>query len=265
MLLDKIVANKKREIEILKRRRPVSELKRLGAERPHSVISFRKQLQSSGKRAKLICEMKKASPSEGLMRRVYLPRKIAAIYERAGGSAISVLTDQKYFKGSIHTIRHIKAVTKLPVLRKDFLVDDYQIYESAAFGADAILLIVAILSDQELARLLKLAKKLRLDALVEAHNESEVKRAVRAGANLIGINNRNLDTLSINSKHAETLMKLIPKNVTIVVESGIHTRKDIERYQKLGAHAFLVGTAFMKAPDISKKMRELIGNHGTAV
>jgi len=261
MLLNQIVANKRREIQLLKRRMPAENLQQMIAEKPKKIRSFREQLKSKGKSIRLICEMKKASPSEGLMKRVYLPRKIASLYERSGASAISILTDKTYFQGSIHTINHVNAVTQLPILRKDFLIDEYQVYESAAYGADAILLIVAILTDQELLRMILLAKKLGLDVLVEAHNDTEVKRAIHAEADIIGINNRNLDTLKIDLIHAEKLIRQIPDRITRVVESGIHSRKDIERYQTIGVHAFLIGTAFMKAGDIAGKVKEFLGHH----
>lgn len=260
MLLDEIVLHKRSEVKKLKRSQTIKDFEAvIEAERSAS-ISFRDQLERKGVR--LICEMKKSSPSEGLMKRVYLPRKIAAQFERGGASAISVLTDQKYFQGSLQTIRHIRAVTKLPILRKDFLIDEYQIYESRAAGANAILLIVSILPDKTLARFIKVAKSLGLDALVEAHDKEEVKRAVDAGARLIGINNRNLDTLKINVKHAEQLIGQIPKNITKVVESGIHTERDIKNYQKMGVHAFLIGTALMKSNCIESKIREFLGHHG---
>lgn len=207
----------------------------------------------------LICELKKASPSEGIIRKRFNPLNLAQQFEAAGASAISVLTESHYFLGNPKTIDQIRLVTNIPLLRKDFIFDSYQIYETALLGADAFLIIVTLVSDQELKNMLAIAKELNLEALVEVHTKEELSHAIKAGCEIIGINNRNLKTLQIDLSTAERLIPLIPKGIVTVVESGIENRKDILRYQSLGTHNFLIGTILMKSSKVAEKIEELLG------
>ena len=219
----------------------------------------------------LIAEVKKASPSAGVIRADFDPVRIARDYEAAGASCLSVLTDEKFFQGSLEYLRQIRAAVQLPLLRKDFIIDERQILEAVEWGADAILLIVAILSDVQLRRFHELAAGASLAALVEVHDEVELDRALNAGAELIGVNNRNLKTFKVDLATTERLAARLhssPRNThqaprptprLLVAESGIHTRADVERLAKCGAQAILVGESLMKHGDISAKVRELLG------
>jgi indole-3-glycerol phosphate synthase len=216
-------------------------------------------------RIALIAEVKKASPSAGLICQDFDPVRIAREYEAAGASCLSVLTDEKFFQGSLDYLRQIRAAVKLPLLRKDFMIDERQILEAIEWGADAILLIVAILDDARLQRFHALATEAGLAALVEVHDETELARALKIGASLIGVNNRNLKDFKIDLATTENIAaKLFSSPATrhsslLVAESGIHTRADVERLQKCGANAILVGESLMRGGDIQSKIRELIG------
>ena len=212
----------------------------------------------------IIAEVKKASPSAGEICKDFDPVRIAKEYEAAGASCLSVLTDEKYFKGSLDYLRQIRAAVKLPLLRKDFIIDERQILEAIEWGADAILLIVAILDDQRLRRFHEFANDAGLTALVEVHDEEELVRAQKIGAKLIGVNNRNLRTFKVDLATTETLAaKLFASPAThhsslLVAESGIHSRADVERLAKCGAKAILVGESLMKQPDMREKVAELL-------
>ena len=259
MILDEIVAFKRQEIEKAKQNKSLLKLKRLALRskgRNHLLM----RVLSQEKKLHLICELKKASPSAGTLRKHFNPRVLTRNFEEAGASAISVLTEKRYFEGNVSILRQVRSQTKLPILRKDFIVDPYQVYETAILGANAILLIVLLIKkDEELKDMIQLADSLGLDVLVEAHTKKELERALKAGSKLFGLNNRNLETLKIDSSCAEKLIQYIPKKITIVVESGIETREDIIRYQSLGIRCFLIGTALMKAKNAQKKIRELNG------
>ncbi len=213
----------------------------------------------------LIAEVKKASPSAGVICRDFDPVRIAKEYEAAGASCLSVLTDEKFFQGSLDYLRQIRAAVKLPLLRKDFIIDERQILEAIEWGADAILLIVAILSDDNLNRFHSLATEAGLAVLVEVHDEAELDRALAIGAGLIGVNNRDLKTFKVDLATTESMAaKLFPPrsgrhSSLLVAESGIHTRADVERLQQCGAQAILVGESLMRGGDIKAKIRELIG------
>jgi len=219
----------------------------------------------------LIAEVKKASPSAGLIRADFDPVRVAREYEAAGASCLSVLTDEKFFQGSLEYLRLIREAVKLPLLRKDFIIDERQILESVVWGADAILLIVAILSDAHLEQFHALATGAGLAALVEVHDDAELDRALAAGAQLIGVNNRDLKTFKVDLATTERLAARLristpsshhaPRNTSplLVAESGIHTRADVERLAKCGAQAILVGESLMKHADIGAKVRELLG------
>ncbi|MFC1658249.1 indole-3-glycerol phosphate synthase TrpC [Candidatus Omnitrophota bacterium] len=207
----------------------------------------------------LIAEIKRQSPSKGVIRQDFNPREIALAYQDCGVGAISVLTEEDYFAGSIAYINEVKNAVKLPVLRKDFIFEEYQVYESRFFGADAILLIAELLSKERLSQLIKLAQGLGLECLVEAHTEKELKKALSLKTDLIGINNRDLHTLEVDPKTTEKLFLFIPKDKVVVVESGMKSYQDILFLKILGVSAVLIGEAFMQAVDIRAKVREVMG------
>jgi len=205
----------------------------------------------------VIAEIKKASPSAGLIAKSFDPVEIAKNYERAGANAISVLTDSKFFQGSLEHLKNVRNAVSLPLLRKDFIWDRAQIAESAANGADAILLIVAALAQDQLVRLLKGAKEFRLDALVEVHSVDELQRALEAGAEIVGINNRNLATFDVDLAVTEELCRDVPDEIVLVSESGIKTPQDVARVKACGVDAILVGEALMRREISIEQLREL--------
>jgi len=208
----------------------------------------------------LIAEVKKASPSMGVICPNFDPVRIAKEYEAAGASCLSVLTDEQFFQGSLDYLREIRATVKLPLLRKDFIIDERQILEAIEWGADAILLIVAILSDEQLAKFHSLAVEAGLAVLVEVHDEEELDRALKISPVLLGVNNRNLKTFKVDLATTENLApKIIQSGSLLVAESGIHTNADVARVQKCGAGAILVGESLVKQGDIGAKVRELLG------
>lgn len=255
--LKDIVAKKKEKIILAKQSLSEEELKL----RIQSLAPARPFIESINKPRviSLIAEIKKASPSKGVIRQDLNVSSIASIYQDAGAQAISVLTEEDYFLGSSGFINEVKNAVTLPVLRKDFILEPYQIYESRAFGADAVLLIAELLAKDKLSELMKLASDLGLDCLVEAHSEKELKKVLSLKAPLIGINNRDLRSFEVDLKTTEKLFTLIPKDKVIVVESGIKTRQDMLFLKVLGVNAVLVGEAFMSAEDIGKKVEEVMG------
>jgi indole-3-glycerol phosphate synthase len=212
----------------------------------------------SGGPLRLIAELKRASPSGGILRQEYRCDAIAQSYEAAGASALSVLTEERYFLGSLDDLETVRAAVRLPVLRKDFILEDYQIYESVAAGADALLLIVAALSDEDLRRFLELCRSLQIAPLVEVHDESELKRALAAGARIIGVNNRDLKTLEVDLETSLRLRPRIPAGCIAVSESGIKTAQDLRRLADAGYHAALIGERFMTAADPGAALREML-------
>jgi indole-3-glycerol phosphate synthase len=257
MILDEIVAHNSQELELKKRSLPVTELQMMSLQQPPP-LDFASCLCGEGIR--LIAEVKKASPSRGIIRPDFDAVEIARTYADNGASAISVLTENRYFKGNLNHLADIRKVlhNKLPLLRKDFIFDPYQIYESRAYGADSLLLIVAILKPAKLKELLQLSRKLHMSCLVETHNEAEVETALKSEAKIIGINNRDLTNFSVDIANTERLRPLIPPDRIVVSESGIKERKDIERLKQLSINAVIVGESLMSAPDIAAKMRELL-------
>ena len=220
------------------------------------VKDFKKAIMREGKLS-FIAEIKQASPSSGILRKDFNPAAIAKIFEANSVQAISVLTEEEFFLGKLNHIEEVKKAVSLPVLRKDFIIDEMQVYESRAAGADAVLLIMAILTPEKFKLLFELARKLGMRALVEVHTEKELRKALSYGAELIGINNRNLHTFEVDLKTTEKLVPFIPSNVVKISESGINELKDILLLKGLGVDAVLVGTCLMKATDIAAKLKEL--------
>ena len=258
MILERIVADNRLELETKKRSLPLEELKRVALEQPPP-LDFASAL--CGDRIQLIAEVKKASPSRGIIRPDFDPVEIAQTYASNGASAISVLTEARYFHGSLNHLKDISNALgnkRLPLLRKDFIHDPHQVYESRAYGADSLLLIVAILTPEKLAALLRLSHELNMSCLVEVHNEAELEIALRSGARVIGINNRDLTTFTVDLTTTERLRPLIPPDRLVVSESGIKERSDMEKLKKCGVDAVLVGESLMSAPDIATRMKELL-------
>jgi len=223
--------------------------------------SFFNALRATGDEPAIIAEIKRASPSLGLIVHDFDPERIAATYERAGADAISVLTETDHFLGELRFLDLARAKTSRAILRKDFLTDPYQIVQSAAYGADAILLIVAALDDETLAALIREADRYALDALVEVHDAQELSRALRAGARIVGINNRNLRTFTVDLAISEELLPGIPPGVLVVSESGFQNAAQIRRLRAAGAHAFLIGESLMRSADPVTALQELRGVH----
>jgi len=256
MILDRIAETKKREVQLLKEAFPLWGLKKAVSTMPPA-RSFRAAI--SGRPCSIIAEVKRHSPSKGIIREDFDPAAIASVYEENGASAVSVLTDEHYFRGKGSYIADIKNTVRIPVLRKDFIIDPYQIYETRVMGADAVLLITRILKSDMLEYCIELAGSLGLSALVEVHSRKELEIALGAGADIIGINNRDLRTFKTDLQNSLDLAQLIPDDRIAVSESGIHARKDIEMLMMKGIHAFLVGEALMKAQDIGRKLKDLLG------
>ena len=249
-ILEKITETKKDEVDKLHREGVLS--KRYDMPKPFvEALAGREPIA-------LIAEIKKASPSKGIIRKDFTPAQLAADYERGGANCLSVLTDEKYFMGKKEYIRSARENSSLPILRKDFIIAPIQIEESYAIGADAILLIAAILSQSQLNDLYIQAKEYGLDVLVETHNESEMEMAIKCGAKLIGINNRNLNSFEVDLKVTERLSKLAPKNALLVSESGIFTFDDIMRVKNAGAQAILVGESLMRQDDVAAAVKNLL-------
>ena len=257
MLLDEIVKAKLEELARRKQTMPLARLEPLSSKKP--LRDFASALRGDGIR--LIAEVKKASPSKGLICPDLDPVELARTYAQSGAAAISVLTEERYFQGSLE---HLSAISqelegrKIPLLRKDFIFDPYQVHESRAYGADALLLIVAILSDQQLTGLLSLSHRLGMQCLVEVHDEADVERALLSGAEIIGINNRDLTTFTVDLATTKRLRPLVPPDRIVVSESGIRDRGHVQMLREWGVDAILVGEALVTASDVAKKMRELL-------
>lgn len=256
-ILDEIHKHKLSEVAENKRRVSIETLKEQCKKRQRTK-SFGAALKSNTN-IRIIAEIKKASPSLGVIREDFNPVEIARLYEANGASAISVLTDENFFQGSLSYLTAVKKSVNLPVLRKDFIIDPYQIYEARFAGADAILLIAAILSKEKIQRFLELANALDMDCLVEVHSELELKMVLQTDANIIGINNRDLTTFKTDLETTIRLRPMIPVGKIVVSESGIKKRTDIEKLMKNGVNSVLVGEILMKSDDIPHKLHELLG------
>ena len=259
-ILDKIVAVKHQEVAAAKKRKSL-EAMRADAESRVLTRDFVDALRAkiaAGKPA-VIAEIKKASPSKGVIREDFIPADIAQSYAEYGAACLSVLTDKQFFQGSVDCLKQARASCQLPVLRKDFMVDPYQIYESRAMGADAILLIAACLQDAELKEMEAIARSMDMAVLVEVHDQAELERALKLKTPLIGINNRNLKTFEVSLDTTLSLRGQVPVDRLLVTESGIHTRDDVLRMGAAGVSAFLVGEAFMRAPEPGLALHALFG------
>lgn len=257
-ILARILAAKRKEIEEARRGVPDSTVERLAAE-AQPVRGFHAALKrtvDSGRPA-VIAEIKRASPSRGLIRADFDPARIAASYEENGASCLSVLTDREFFGGSADDLRAARAVCSLPVLRKDFIIDPYQVHESRSWGADCILLIIDAAPDDELRSLARLARKLGLDVLVECHDEGQLERALEIDTPLIGINNRDLKTFETRLETTLDLASRIPSDRLLITESGIGKPGDVERLRSSGVSAYLVGSAFMAAEEPGRELKSL--------
>lgn len=257
-ILQKILQTKQEEIAARSAQRPLAQLKtEVDAASPVRgfLQSMRKRL-AAGDPA-IIAEAKKASPSKGLIRADFDPAAIAQSYEQGGAACLSVLTDAQYFQGHESYLQAARAACSLPVIRKDFIVDPYQVYEARAIGADCILLIVAALTDVQMTELYALTTELGMDALIEVHDQDELARALRLNAPLIGVNNRNLRTFATSLQTTLDLLPQVPPDVLLVTESGIHAQADVQLMREHGVHAFLVGEAFMRASDPGTELKKL--------
>jgi indole-3-glycerol phosphate synthase len=256
-ILDRIVESKRREIADARRQTPERELERRLPEAP-PVRDFRAALERPG-RVQVIAEVKKASPSAGLLRADFDPVTIARAYAAHGAAAVSVLTDAPFFQGHLSHLTAVRGAVAPPVLRKDFLLDRYQLLEARCAGADAVLLIAEILNDRELAGLLREAGELGLQAVVELHDAANLPRVLDSGARLVGVNNRDLRTFTTRLEHTLELATRCPADCCLVSESGIRSRQDVLRLQDAGVKAVLVGETLMRAPDMGTKLAELLG------
>lgn len=259
-ILKKIVEHKKEEVSAAKAKESVDELKSRISDLEEKSRGFEQHLREaaqSGWRA-IIAEVKKASPSRGVIRENFNPSEIAEIYQDNGATCLSVLTDEKFFMGNLRYISLIKETVSLPILRKDFIIEPYQIYEAKAASADAILLIASILELPQLQEFYQLAKDLKLDVLLEVHDEAEMEKALQTECRVIGVNNRNLRTFETSLETTAKLASMITKDRFLVSESGIKNRDDIEKLASFGAKGFLIGETLMKEDNIAKALQELL-------
>jgi indole-3-glycerol phosphate synthase len=260
--LDRIVDAKAARLEAVRSATPLEAMIERASEVSNRAgRSFARALARTD-RINIIAEIKRRSPSKGIIREVFDPVRIAESYQSGGAVALSVLCEEDFFDGSLDHLEAVSGVVDLPLLRKDFIIDEYQIYESAARSADAVLLITAILDDPLLGRLLGLARELNLDALVEVHSSDEMKRAVRAGANIIGVNNRNLTTFEVDLNTSFELAEMAPRDAILVSESSLSQGSDIRRLKQAGFSGFLIGEHLMRADDPGRALRELIAEAG---
>ncbi|MCI8371805.1 MAG: indole-3-glycerol phosphate synthase TrpC [Lachnospiraceae bacterium] len=258
MILDEIAAKTRERLKELKAQRPLEEIRR-EAERMEITKLFPFERALQGKDISLICEIKKASPSKGVIAQEFPYLEIAADYEQAGASAISCLTEPFYFQGNNEYLAEIAAELSIPVLRKDFTIDEYMIYEAKLLGASAVLLICAILDVQALKDYVQLAHSLGLSALVETHNEAEIQMALESDARVIGVNNRDLRDFTVDLNNSLRLRKMVPEDKIFVSESGIQTAQDVERLRLNGTNAVLIGETLMRSQDKKRELERLRG------
>jgi indole-3-glycerol phosphate synthase len=258
MILDRIIAEKKKEIVGAQGRVSLTRLIDRSASFVAQVKDFKKSISQPDK-INLIAEIKKASASQGVLREDFDPVQIAEDYNSSGASALSILTDKKFFQGDIAYLQIVRERVNLPILRKDFIIDQYQIYESLCAGADAVLLIARLLSEQRLGEFFQVCTQLNLAAVCEVHSEEDLDKALRQDLEIIGINNRNLQTFKEDLKVSAQLIKKIPKGKIVISESGIKRYEEVKYLRSLGVNAVLIGEAFMRSKDIGAKVREVMG------
>ncbi len=256
-ILDKIVEKTKVRVKKLKENINIEEYKNSALSLPKGDFEFEKALSSN--EISFICEIKKASPSKGIIAENFPYIEIAKEYEKAGANAISVLTEPDFFLGSVKYLEEISKIVKIPLLRKDFIIDEIQIYEAKLIGASAVLLICSILDEKTLSDYIKIADSLGLSCLVEAHNEEEIQKAINAKARIIGVNNRDLKTFNVDIKNSINLRKFVPNNILFVSESGIKTNEQIKELQANNVNAVLIGETFMKSENKIKELQILKG------
>jgi indole-3-glycerol phosphate synthase len=257
LILDRINDHKRKQVAEDKKRIPLEQLKEM-IEDTGKRKAFSKAIKTGGK-ISIIAEVKQASPSKGIIKKDFDPLDIAAAYDKSDVQAISVLTETDFFLGDKVYIPLVKENTNKPVLRKDFIIDEYQVYEAKALGADAILLIAASLTDDELVLLMNTAESLGIEVLLEVHDAEELERALRTDAEIIGINNRDLKTFVTDIKTTERLIGMIPKDRIVISESGIETKEDLDYLKGLGVDGVLIGETFMRADSIEEKVKEIRG------
>jgi len=257
-ILKNICAKKETELKHTKKKCSLSSLKKLLPEKKNRNFGSLLTYSQKNKINNIIAEIKKSSPSAGEIIKNYHPEDIAIQYEKSGAGAISILTESSFFKGSIDHLSLINRKVNLPILRKDFIIDSYQIFESKVFNADAILLIATILSDEKIKEFINIAEDIGLDCIIEAHTSDELKRAFNINYPIIGVNNRNLDNLSISISNTIELIKKIPKDFTIIGESGIKSYSDINKYNQSGIYNFLIGETLLTSENVDIKLKELL-------
>lgn len=256
-ILDQLAEHARERVAEAKKKIPLGEIRRQALSLPKGNFAFENALRKLG--ISFICECKKASPSKGLIAPEFPYLQIAKEYEAAGADGISVLTEPKWFLGSNEFLKEIASTVSIPCLRKDFTVDEYMVYEARVLGASAVLLICSILSEEQIKSYISICGELGLSALVEAHDENEVKTALHAGARIIGVDNRNLKDFSVDTDNSRRLRELIPCDVLFVSESGVSTDEDVAKLREIGADAVLIGETLMRAPDKKIKLDELRG------
>lgn len=257
-ILDEIADYARERVKAAKENISFEEIKKQALSLPKGRFAFEKALKKDG--ISFICECKKASPSKGLIAPVFPYADIAKEYEAAGADCISVLTEPKWFLGKNEYLKEIAANVSIPCLRKDFVVDEYMVYEAKVLGAQAVLLICSVLSEDEVKKCIGICDELGISALVEVHNEEEIQMALRAGARIVGVNNRNLKDFSVDTENSRRLRKMVPESIIFVAESGVKTADDIDELREIGADAVLIGETLMKAEDKKAKLAELKGN-----
>ena len=257
-ILNEICKRLKEDLEVTKNRCSLSSLKKLLPNKKNRNLKNLLNI-SHNNNNNIIAEIKKSSPSAGNIINYYQPDKIAIQYEKSGAGAISILTESNFFDGHIDHLSLINSKTNIPILRKDFIIDEYQIYESKVFKADAILLIATILNDNTIKKFIEIADDIGLDCIIETHSSEELKRIIKLNYEIIGVNNRNLDTLSVDINNTLNLIKEISKDFTVVGESGIKTNNDIKLYNQSGVYNFLIGETILKSKDKGVKIRGLLG------